>query len=100
MDDQPTDPLDLDTVLRYLGRELTDKRVDLDLSRTAAVTRFAEVTGVSIGDRTLLAYEHGLRDLTVRRLLQLCATYGTSPALVLVSAIHRANTDCCRECGR
>jgi hypothetical protein len=97
---KPTDPLDLDSVIRYLGLELTDKREDLDLSRNDAVAEFARVNGETISDRTLLAYERALRDMTVRRLLQLSATYGASPVLVLRSAIHRANTECCRECGR
>jgi hypothetical protein len=100
MGDKPEDPLNLGTVLRFLGLELTDVREKRDLSRTEAVAEFATVTCDSIGDRTLLAYEHGIRDVSVRRLLQLCATYGASPVLVLRSAIHRANTDCCRECGR
>ena len=96
----PRDILDLDTVLLYIGRELEDKRDELDLSRNQAVELFSEVTHGELSDRTLLAYEKARRDMTVRRLLQLCATYGASPVLVLASAIHRANTDCCPECGR
>ena len=96
----PDDPLDLDSVIRCLGHELRVKRAGLDLSRHRAVAQFARVAGEEISDRTLLAYENGIRDLSVRRLLQLCATYEASPVLVLAAAIHRANNECCRECGR
>lgn len=93
-------PLDLDKVLLALGQELMLKRTALDLSRTRAVAHFESTCGVQVGERTLLAYEKGLRDLTVRRVLQLCAAYDASPVSVLAQAIHRANADCCKECGR
>lgn len=43
-----------------------------------------------ICERTLLAYEHGTRELSVLRLLELCATLDTEPAAVLRGALQRA----------
>jgi transcriptional regulator with XRE-family HTH domain len=43
-----------------------------------------------IGERTLLSYEHGVRELSVLRLLELCMALGVEPTALLGVALQRA----------
>jgi hypothetical protein len=91
--------IDIDRVLQELVNELIDRRADLSLNRAQAVALMEKKLGVAIGDRTLLAYEHSARSLTVRRLLELCVTYEQSAPGILASAFARAEQHRCPTCG-
>lgn len=91
---------DFDEVMRYLSIELRDARETAGWSRTTACQVIADRTGLVIGDRTLLAWEHNLRELQVKKFVQASVAYGASPALMIATALHRADHACCRECGR
>lgn len=69
-----------------LGAELRRVREARDWTRA----RFVQQLPSGIGDRTLLAYEHGTRELTVLRLLELCAGLHTDPLDVLGFSLQRA----------
>jgi transcriptional regulator with XRE-family HTH domain len=73
-------------VARALGDELRRAREAGGWSRAQFVARLPS----GIGDRTLLAYEHGLRHLTVIRLLELSEALGVYPQDVLGKALQRA----------
>ena len=91
---------DVDKILRYLALELRERREEHGYSRTQAIHVIEERTGLAVGDRTLGAWEHSIREMTIKRYLQVAAAYGASPPLMLASAIRRADNACCRECGR
>lgn len=74
-------------IARALGDELRRAREAEGCSRAEFVTRLPS----GIGDRTLLAYEHGLRMLTVLRLLELCNALGVAAPTLLSLALQRAN---------
>jgi len=73
-------------VARALGDELRRAREAGGWSRAQFVLRLPS----GIGDRTLLAYEHGLRQLTILRLLELSEELGVYPQDVLGKALQRA----------
>lgn len=73
-------------VARALGEELRRAREAGEWSRA----QFVRLLPSGIGDRTLLAYEHGLRQLTVIRLLELTEALGVSAPNVLAQALQRA----------
>lgn len=75
------------TVSRAIGEELRRTREARGWSRGYLVSLLPS----GIGERTLLSYEHGTRQLTVLRLLELCRGLGTvsAPAL-LARALQRA----------
>jgi transcriptional regulator with XRE-family HTH domain len=73
-------------VARALGEELRRAREAGGWSRAQFVTRLPS----GIGDRTLLAYEHGLRQLTIIRLLELAEALGVNAPAVLSQALQRA----------
>ena len=74
------------TVQRAVGMELRLAREANGWSRPQLLTR----TPFTIGDRTLLSYEHGARQLTLLRFVQLCHALGVSAASVLSTALQRA----------
>jgi transcriptional regulator with XRE-family HTH domain len=73
-------------IARAIGDELRRRREAGGWSRARFVARLPS----KIGDRTLLAYEHGLRQLTVLRLLELCQAAGVSAPEVLTRALQQA----------
>jgi transcriptional regulator with XRE-family HTH domain len=73
-------------IARAIGDELRRAREAGGWSRARFVARLPS----RIGDRTLLAYEHGLRQLTVLRLLELCQGAGVGAPEVLARALQRA----------
>jgi transcriptional regulator with XRE-family HTH domain len=73
-------------IARALGEELRRTREARGWSRGHLVRQLPS----GIGDRTLLSYEHGARQISVLRLIELAQTLGV-PASVLVSdALQRA----------
>jgi transcriptional regulator with XRE-family HTH domain len=73
-------------VAKAIGAELRLEREKLEWSRAQMVKRLPS----GIGDRTLLAYEHGLRQLTVIRLLELTHSLDVGAPYVLERALQRA----------
>lgn len=74
---------------KELGEELRRAREKLGWSRAHMVTLLPS----EIGERTLLAYEKGLRQLTVARLTELCEVLGLTASSVVALAIQRARID-------
>lgn len=88
-------------VVTCLGHELRARREARGLTRVQAVALMLQRTGVEIGDRTLLSYEHATRAITVDRLLELGETLGVPAPIMLAEAIRRAGLDPrCDTCGR
>lgn len=79
------DPV-VEAISRALGDELRRVREGLGLSRDA----FVSMLPSRIGARTLLAYEHGTRLLTVVRFLELCEGLKTPANDLLAEALQRA----------
>jgi transcriptional regulator with XRE-family HTH domain len=73
-------------VSKAIGDELRRARESRDWSRAQFVTRLPS----GIGERTILSYEHGARELAVLRLLELCAVLEANPSGVLNFALQRA----------
>lgn len=73
-------------VSKAIGDELRRAREGRDWSRAQFVARLPS----GIGERTLLSYEHGVRELAVLRLLELCVSLDTDPIDVLGLALQRA----------
>lgn len=73
-------------ITRAIGEELRRARETIGWSRTEFVARLPS----GIGDRTLLAYEHGLRQLTVTRLVELCHALGVGAPSLLGQALQKA----------
>jgi transcriptional regulator with XRE-family HTH domain len=73
-------------IARALGDELRRAREAGGWTRAQFTARLLS----RIGDRTLLAYEHGLRQLTVLRWLELCEGIGVSAPDLLGLALQRA----------
>jgi len=73
-------------IARALGEELRRAREALGLSRQ----KFMLGLPSGIGERTLLAYEHGLRMPTVARFLELCEHLQADAITVFGLALQRA----------
>lgn len=73
---------------RAVGEELRLARQERGWSRGQLVARLPS----GIGERTLLSYEHGTRQLTVARMLEICRALGMSAAEVLAYALQRARS--------
>lgn len=88
MTDSPETPAeDLENAItEAVGWELRRVREERGWSRAQFVKRLPS----GIGDRTLLAYEHGLRQLTVSRLLELAQALDIDAAAVLRRGLQRA----------
>ncbi len=69
-----------------VGEELRRTREAKGLSRAQFVARLPS----GIGERTLLAYEHGLRHLTIIRLLELCYDLEVVAPTLLNVALQKA----------
>lgn len=79
-------------ISRAVGAELRRSREAIGWSRGQVVARLPS----GIGDRTVLSYEHGTRQLTVPRLVELCHAYSVpAPGLLnqalQVARIHLQN---------
>jgi transcriptional regulator with XRE-family HTH domain len=72
-------------VSRALGAELRRVREERDMSRAQLV----ELLPSGIGERTVLAYEHGAREMSVTRLLELCATLEAEPTSLVRMTLQR-----------
>jgi transcriptional regulator with XRE-family HTH domain len=81
-----TDEATAGAIARALGEELRRSREGQGWSRAQFVMRLPS----RIGDRTLLAYEHGLRQLTVLRLLELSQGLGVPATVIVGQAMQRA----------
>lgn len=84
--------------LRGIGTELRARREQAGLT-TCELAELLRRNGVHLTERTLLAYEYADRDLSVKRLLQLCAALGVSPTGVLGCGLERADRQPCPTCG-
>ncbi|MBB4903991.1 helix-turn-helix domain-containing protein [Actinophytocola algeriensis] len=73
-------------IARALGDELRRGREARGWSRAWFVKRLPS----RIGDRTLLAYEHGMRQLTVLRLVELAEGLEVPASVILGQALQRA----------
>ncbi len=84
-----TDPQDDVTdkaFARAVGEEIRRAREEKGWSRAQLVAKLPS----GIGDRTLLSYEHGTRQLTVLRLHEICRILGVSAPVLLSRALQRA----------
>jgi transcriptional regulator with XRE-family HTH domain len=81
-----TDEVTASAIGRALGDELRRAREARGWSRAAFVKRLPS----RIGDRTLLSYEHGMRQLTVLRLLELSQGLGVPASVIVAQALQRA----------
>jgi transcriptional regulator with XRE-family HTH domain len=73
-------------IAKALGEELRHAREAHGWSRAQFVGQLPS----GIGERTLLAYEHGLRQLTVARLVELCEVLGMTAPGMLTLALQKA----------
>jgi transcriptional regulator with XRE-family HTH domain len=74
------------TITKAVGEELRRTREARGWSRA----HFVELLPSGIGERTLLAYEHGLRQLTLLRLAELSWTLNIDPSTVFTRGLQRA----------
>jgi transcriptional regulator with XRE-family HTH domain len=73
---------------RALGHLLRSARERRGWTRATVVARMPS----GIGDRTLLAYEHGIRNMSVLRFMEICHVLNEDPSAMLArAAIHAAN---------
>jgi transcriptional regulator with XRE-family HTH domain len=73
-------------IAKALGEELRRAREAHGWSRAYFITLLPS----GIGERTLLAYEHGLRQLTVVRLVELCEALAVTAPGMLTLALQKA----------
>jgi transcriptional regulator with XRE-family HTH domain len=73
-------------ISRAIGEELRRTREARGWSRGQLVARLPS----GIGDRTLLSYEHGTRQLTALRLIEICQALGVAAPTLLNQAMQRA----------
>jgi len=71
---------------RAIGEELRRAREENGWSRAQLVARLPS----GIGERTLLSYEHGTRQLTVLRFNEICRALGIAAPTMLGQALQRA----------
>jgi len=77
---------DGDAITRAVGEELRRTREARGLSRLQLVALLPS----GIGDRTLLSYEHGTRQLSVLRLAELSWALGTDAPTMFARGLQRA----------
>lgn len=83
-----TDPVAAQALARAIGEELRRAREALGVSRA----KFVAGLPSGIGERTLLAYEHGLRQISIVRLVELCEHLGVSAPDLLRRAMQKVDT--------
>jgi transcriptional regulator with XRE-family HTH domain len=76
-------------IARALGEELRRAREACGWSRAQLVARLAS----GIGDRTLVSYEHGARQLTVARLVELAEALSITAPELLAQALQKAQLE-------
>lgn len=81
-----TDEATASVVARALGEELRRVREARGWSRA----QFVKGLPSQIGDRTLLSYEHGSRQMTVLRLLELSQGLGVPASPIAAQVMQRA----------
>jgi transcriptional regulator with XRE-family HTH domain len=74
------------TFTRVVGQELRTAREARGWTRIHLVDQLPS----GIGDRTLLTYEHGTRQLTVNRFVEICRTLGIAAPQVLETALRKS----------
>jgi transcriptional regulator with XRE-family HTH domain len=74
------------TITRAVGEELRRTREARGWSRA----HFVELLPSRIGERTVLAYEHGMRQLTLLRLAELSWALEVDPSTVFTRGLQRA----------
>lgn len=74
-------------ISRAIGEELRRTREELGWSRAQLADRLQS----GIGDRTLLAYEHGTRNLTALRFIEIGYTMETDPSKLMSRGLQRAH---------
>jgi transcriptional regulator with XRE-family HTH domain len=72
---------------RLLGREVRHAREARGWTRLQLVERLPS----GITDRTLLSYEHGIRFMTVVRLVEICRVLEVPASVILDRALAKAN---------
>jgi transcriptional regulator with XRE-family HTH domain len=72
--------------MKAIGEEIKKARESLGWSRLAVVSRLPS----GICDRTLLSYEHGTRQMTITRFLEVCKALQLDPANVITWGLQRA----------
>lgn len=88
VDDHHGDVTD-NAIARALGEELRRARESHGWSRAQFVTRLPS----GISDRTLVSYEHGARQLTVARLVELSRALGVAAPAILNQALQKARLE-------
>lgn len=73
-------------ISRAIGLELRHTRESLGWSRLHLAARLPS----GIGDRTLLSYEHGSRNLTALRLIEIGYAMETDPSMLMSRGLQRA----------
>ena len=73
-------------ISRTIGEELRRAREEVGWSRVELADRLPS----GVGDRTLLSYEHGTRQLTFLRFLEICWVLGVDPLSLARLALQRA----------
>lgn len=73
-------------VVRLLGHEIRRTREAKGWTRLQLVKQLPS----GIGDRTLLTYEHGIRHMTVARLVEVCRVLEVSATVILHRAMEKA----------
>lgn len=82
----PYEPVTHKAISKAVGQELRRTREALGLSRDM----FVELLPSSFGARSLLAYEHGTRNMTVARFVELCHPLHASPPDLLGTSLQKA----------
>ena len=73
------------TFARILGQELRTARETKGWTRNQLVGQLPS----KIGDRTLLTYEHGIRQITLARYIEICRTLGVAASEILDRALEK-----------
>jgi helix-turn-helix protein len=73
-------------ISKAIGEELRGAREAAGWSRAQLCARLPS----GIGDRTLLSYEHGVRNLTVLRLIELSIALDVCASMVMANGLQRA----------
>lgn len=82
----PQDDISDRILAKILGQELRQLREAKGWSRVDLVRRLPS----RIGDRTLLSYEHGVRGLSVNRLIEICRVLGVGAGEFLDRVVEKA----------
>src|SRR4051794_3232929 len=76
-------------ISRAIGVEIRSAREARSLSRQ----QLASLLPYDISVRTLLSYEHGLRNLSVVRLIEIGQVLGVDARIILARSLQRAQLD-------